>query len=488
MPASNDGSQLTGRPTERSMELLDISILWRRKGTITLSVLTCVALGLVYLQQATPVFEGEARVLVQQQDPLNSSRRVRSDEEFLATQAEIIRSPVIIAKALETVKIDLPQGSKLDPVVFVLNALRVTPIQKTNVLKVSFRGPDREQADRLVTTIISRYSDYLKSTEAVRTSDSLKLMRQSEENLRSQLAALQQKHEQLRQESPQIGQGHDAMTIPMARLRGIGDQLAQTSGRRMDLENRLRVSASLSKLPETPATLRKADSAALGGTVLAEASASDAAPLKAAYAFTPSESSSAPAAVISLHDQTTVATADPARIQEQLWKAKSQALDLAQVYGPRHPEVRALDQQIAAWEKRLADSQTNTTAAIAVELEALKFAEQDLSDRYQKEMNATRALDTFIFREQQIIDKIHRVEAAHKTTLEAATQMGMAAQALDGGEGSILVRVLESPELVENMVWPIPIQFIGLCAVIGFLGSSILLVLFQRRPAGAMIG
>ena len=488
MPAFDDGSQLTGRPTERSIVLLDISILWRRKGTITLSVLACVALGFAYLQQATPVFESEARVLVQQQDPLNSSHRVRTDEEFLATQAEIIRSPVIIEKALETVKVNVPAGSKLDPVFYVLKGLRVTPIQKTNVLNISFRGPDREQADRLVTTIISCYSDYLKSTEAVRTSDSLKLMRQSEENLRSQMAALQQKHEQLRKESPQIGQGHDAMTIPMARLREIGNQLAQTSGRRMDLENRLRVSASLSKLPETPATLRKADSALADGTVLADASASNAAQLTAAYPFTPGESSSAPAVVISLQDNTTVATADPVRIQEQLWKAKAQALDLAQVYGPRHPEVRALNQQIVLWERRLVESQANTTAAIAVELEALKVAEQDLSDRYQKEMNATRELDTFIFREQQMIDEIRRVEAAHKTTLEAATQMDMAAQALDGGQGSILVRILESPELVENRVWPMPAQFIGLCAVIGFLGSSVLLVLFQRRLAGATTG
>jgi uncharacterized protein involved in exopolysaccharide biosynthesis len=157
---------------------------------------------------------------------------------------------------------------------------------------------------------------------------------------------------------------------------------------------------------------------------------------------------------------------------------------LAQVYGPRHPEVRALQQQIAVWEKRVAEGQSNATAAIAVELEALKVAEQDLSDRYQKEMKSTRELDTFIFQEQQIIDDVRRVESAHKATMEAMTQMEMASQALDGGQGTILVRVLESPELIENQVWPLPIQFLGLCAVIGFLGASVVLVLFQRRTAG----
>src|SRR5215207_3238081 len=106
-------------------DFLDVSILWRRKGTVIFSVLSCVALGLIYLQQATPIFESEARVLIQQQDLLNAATRVRSDAEFLSTQAEIIRSPVIIEKALKTVTIPVPEDSDMDPVLFVLKGLKV---------------------------------------------------------------------------------------------------------------------------------------------------------------------------------------------------------------------------------------------------------------------------------------------------------------------------------------------------------------------------
>ncbi len=483
--SNQDDRGLAGQPAEHSVDFLDISILWRKKGTIAASVLVCVALGFMYLQQAKTVYEASARVLVQQQDLLDSVRKVRSDDEFLATQAEIIRSPVIIEKALETVKVELPEGSEMDPVLYVLKGLKVSPIQKTNVLMISFRGSDREVANQLVTTVISCYSDFMKSTEAVRASDSLRLMRQREQDLRSQLATLQQKHESHRKSSPQIGQGAEAMALPMAKLRGIGDQLAQTSGRRMELENRLRVSASFSKLATNPATLSKGNAPSMKNA-LADASTKNSTDLATAYPFIPGESSQVPPAVISLQDGSMVATADPARIQEHLWRVKGQALDLAQVYGPRHPEVRALQQQIAVWEKRVAESQSNSTAAIAVELEALKVAEQDLTDRYQKEISETRHLDSFIFQEQQIIDETRRVDAAHTATLEAMTQMEMASQALDGGQGSISVRVLESPELVENIVWPLPIQFLGLCAVIGFLLSGVTLVLFQRRPAATM--
>jgi hypothetical protein len=278
------------------------------------------------------------------------------------------------------------------------------------------------------------------------------------------------------------------MNIPMATLRDIGSQLAQTGTRRMELENRLRVSASFSKMIGTPATLSKKDDAGSEQLVVADATAAAGTTLVAnAYPFTPNDSSHAPPAVVSLADGTAVATADPAKIQEHLWRVKGQAMDLASVYGPRHPEVRALQQQITLWEKRVAESQLNTTAAIAVELEALKVAENDLSDKYREEMASTRKLDSFLFQEQQIVDDIQRVDQSYKATMEAMTQMEMASQALDGGAGSVTVKVLESPDLVENLVWPVPTQFLGLCAVVGFLVSSVLLVLFQKRSMGSVI-
>lgn len=466
-------------------DFLDVSAVWRHKGWVIASVLGCVALGLVYLQQAKSIYESQARVLIQQQDLLNAAQRVRSDAEFLATQAEIIRSPVIIEKALKTVPVAIPADSDLDPVLFVLKGLKVSPIEKTNVLNISFRGSDREMGNKLVNTIVSCYAEFMNSTEATRASDSLRLMRQREETLRARLASLQQKHQELRKDSPQIGQGRDAMNLPMATLKDIGSQLAATGTRRMELENRLRVSASFSKLMGAPATLSKRE---VKSEAIADASGVTpvSTTVASAYPFVPDESSQAPPAVVSLADGTAVATADPAKIQEHLWRVKGLAMDLAQVYGPRHPEVRALQQQITLWEKRVAESQLNSTAAIAVELEALKVAEHDLAEKYREEMVATRKLDSFLFQEQQIVDDIARVDQSYKATMEAMTQMEMAAQALDGGAGSLTVRVLESPDLVENLVWPVPAQFLGLCAVVGFLGSSVLLVLFQKRPQGAV--
>ena len=111
----------------------------------------------------------------------------------------------------------------------------------------------------------------------------------------------------------------------------------------MELENRLRVSASFSKMMGSPATLSKRDGT--NGEQLAVAETSGKVPVAtavaaAAYPFVPDESSQAPPAIVSLADGSAVATADPAKIQEQLSHMKGLAMDLASVYGPRHPEVR----------------------------------------------------------------------------------------------------------------------------------------------------
>jgi uncharacterized protein involved in exopolysaccharide biosynthesis len=379
------------------------------------------------------------------------------------------------------VTVPVPEGSTLDPVLFVMKGLKVSPIDRTNVLNITFRGSDRELGNKLVNTIVTSYAEFMNSTEATRASDSLRLMRQREESLRSRLAALQQNHQNLRKTSPQIGQGREAMNIPMATLREIGTQLAQTGTRRMELENRLRVSASFSKMiNNSPATLSKLNAAP--SEQLADASAPAATIAATAYPFTPDESSLAPPAVVSLADGTAVATADPTKIQEQLWRVKGQAMDLAAVYGPRHPEVAPSSSRFRSG--RAVPKASSTPLRQSPSSSGPEGRRERSVGPLPWKMASTRKLDSFLFQEQQLMEDMQRVDQSYKATMEAMTQMEMASQALDGGAGSVIVKVLESPDLVENLVWPVPVQFLGLCAVVGFLGASVLLVLFQKRSAG----
>ncbi|MBW3543603.1 MAG: hypothetical protein KY476_25410, partial [Planctomycetes bacterium] len=85
-----------------SPELIDIAALWRGRWLLVLSVAASVGLGALWLRQATPLYEAEARLLIRDEGPFEPEQRQRDDRFFMATQAEIIRSPVTIRRALES--------------------------------------------------------------------------------------------------------------------------------------------------------------------------------------------------------------------------------------------------------------------------------------------------------------------------------------------------------------------------------------------------
>ena len=80
-------------------------ILWRRRWTILLTVLACLAAGLVYLQQVTPLYTSISRLYVEQIGPQvwerDASGQVTRWTNYLYTQAELLKSTPILAAALD---------------------------------------------------------------------------------------------------------------------------------------------------------------------------------------------------------------------------------------------------------------------------------------------------------------------------------------------------------------------------------------------------
>jgi uncharacterized protein involved in exopolysaccharide biosynthesis len=81
-------------------------VLYRRRWAVIVTTMLCVALGMLYLLKATPVFTSSSRIYIEQ-----FGRQILSDnpgygaksDSFLYTQAEIIRSAPILAAALDQV-------------------------------------------------------------------------------------------------------------------------------------------------------------------------------------------------------------------------------------------------------------------------------------------------------------------------------------------------------------------------------------------------
>jgi uncharacterized protein involved in exopolysaccharide biosynthesis len=84
-----------------------LHVLWRRRGTLALTVLACLLAASAYLFVAKRVFVATASVMVREHAPrtLGDDRGMagQRSENYLQTQADVFRSGAVLARALDAV-------------------------------------------------------------------------------------------------------------------------------------------------------------------------------------------------------------------------------------------------------------------------------------------------------------------------------------------------------------------------------------------------
>ena len=119
-----------------SPELLEM--VWRRKWYLIGPVAIAVLLGAAFMTRIEPVYRIQARVLVQHQGlAVGKDRPAKDSEEFLATQAEIIRSPAVVERAVRSLNLTARTAADKDPVTAILDELTVKPVLGTSVLSIT---------------------------------------------------------------------------------------------------------------------------------------------------------------------------------------------------------------------------------------------------------------------------------------------------------------------------------------------------------------
>ena len=94
---SRQSAALQDTDSDTTIKISELLVTaWRRKWLVVGCVGVSLALGYAYLERQDTVYQIKARLLVQEARPLlQSNSRIRKDEDFLATQAEIVRSPAV---------------------------------------------------------------------------------------------------------------------------------------------------------------------------------------------------------------------------------------------------------------------------------------------------------------------------------------------------------------------------------------------------------
>lgn len=121
----------------------------------------------------TPIYQAEGKLMLDKVNRVSSLAGLAGQSDALAgvgqqsnpleTEAEIIRSNPIVLKAIDRLQLKNKDGQLLEPTAF-LRQLQVKTVRGTDVLQLTYRGPDPKLAAEVVNTLMRLYMESNVST------------------------------------------------------------------------------------------------------------------------------------------------------------------------------------------------------------------------------------------------------------------------------------------------------------------------------------
>lgn len=485
-PNSRDVDAL---PTHYTIGLGELAtIVWRRKLCLAVCVLATLALGGVYYLKADRVYEVKCRLLVEKQGlPLGeqaSSQRTFRDLEFLGTQAEILGSPAVIASAVDQIQWPVATTSGVSPVMLLKERISVRPVMGTNVLSVSLQADNAERAVQAIHALIDSYRGYMSQAQQDVHLDVLEMLAKNEKEVRSDLATLEKEYRELRERSPLVASSKNGLDIQLAHIDELGRKLAETRGRRVELENQLRIAAT--EASKARALAEASHQQRFVNTNYVQSATGDV----SAETVLVSTEKVRPVPVEYLLPQTIVGAnlpgaPDIAAIQSQLVRAKVLEKELYSRFGPKHPEIRGVAEQIASLVREEQKALQAGHDLLRRELETVTANEQRLAELCKSEMHETKQLDSFQLQEQQLVSQLTRVQTVHESLVSQLRQWKLTGQIVSDGRAPIRISVLEAPVVPLSAAWPSLRIIFGICLAVGSIAGFGLIAFLEQRSRTA---
>ena len=427
--------------------------LWRGRRIIGIACAVSIGLGLVYLVVTPPVYRATTRLLVVRQGSARDQTPARYDPAFVATQAEIVRSRTVVENAL-----DAYQPPNLvtadDPVSSALKAVRVTPVEGTNVMQVSYECSDQQAAERMLEAVLQKYKEYTQDTEQNSRLQSLSLLTESEQELRKQLDRKEAEYRDLLKQGVLLAVGDDVSRVHTEYLSNLGKALTEVKNRRLQMEN------------ESVAWIKSRDALSTPSNGLA---VTIPASLPSGPFDDPRREQRSTFALPAGHQSGHAL--EIRAMERELQVARQREAELTSRFGDKYPDVRAIRAQIRQLESQLEAMLAEIPKILQSELDVARKHEQELEAIYERELQRGRELELHELQNRQYLDSIERLRAAHGT-VNAELHTLQPAAATATGQGTVHIRTITAPRASRASIWPIPAVVLAICGALGFVGGS----------------
>ena len=405
-----------------------VQIVWRQRFV----VVACVALGVMlagmYLLLATPIYKSEARLVVQ---PAGGGQIVtRSDSPNagpgainLFLQAEIITSTPVLANTLTQPGIqELKSFEDVDNRFDYLKGnLHVEVGAKDDLITVSFHSPVKEDAAKVVESVVHSYKEFQTKKSQTRTDHLLEVLGNERRSLEEALAAKSKQMVEFKREHGVLIDDKDRGDINIERVKSL---LTALTAAQSDTVN--------SKLAYDEAH---------------RSIASDSEKLLAVQA-------------IQARGGLPVSAEDETLLRNELFQWATKLGDLQRQYLPNHPQVRSIQKRVdqltvayvAAMERRWRSAQKRESV-----LEAAYEEQQKLA--------SNRSADAFAFSrlEQDLQNKQNQIQAID----EQIRRLNLS----EAASAAVDVGVVEEPRVSENAAFPNNKKTIAIGLILGLIGG-----------------
>ena len=417
-----------GPPVEPGFTLQDVLQVFRRK---YLTVLAGAALGLVLaavvLARTTPIYSVSAKVVISRQDPGELVNTDSGSATFIATQAEVMSSLGVVAKAVAS----LPRPDHLAPdadaVAAAHASVQASAISNTRVVALAYLGPNGEYGASLLRAMVDAYANELRDTTRSGQDQALNTKAAQLDALLQEIADQEARITELRANNNIIGTADEAAAAQSRVLREQTEELSALRNRRLELESRL---------------------AGGGG------------------------------AGLSIDDRARQS------LQQDLQLAEAELARVSRTLTSEHPTVIAARNNVEILRDQLAASdRVVLTDQIA---EAVR-AESELSAQVAQSRSRQEAIEAHRQVENELLNKLEQSRSLAERWRQELSNLRVGAQLAEEGNVGVNARFSDAPVAPEDPVWPRPELMLPAGLAFGLM-AGFFLALFSLRRRGSIQG
>lgn len=408
------------------VEMLDLLRMGRWH--MLIGALAVGALGVAYLLLAAPTYSVGAQLIVLRQMVLaNQGERPTGTSLFLATQAEIISSSLVIASALEALpetpaeSIGEDGGDARDAVEAVASMVSATPVKGTSALALRYIGPSPTEGESILEAVIGSYRDFTRGLDRADHRRDVDVLAAHEAELRQDLEERIAQYSRIHAENAAAGAGPDGESMHKALLERLSRELVLARAQLIKLEN---------------------EQVALNehGHLSRERQAS------------------------------------PGRqkLVEELWRMQLKVTELRAIQGDQHPVVSGANLEVAALRGELKNLEQWERAALASEVESARSTEARLGAAYGHEVERAQTIEAQYFEQRKLKDEVDRLSESHQAVFASLRREELTQRSLVEGRPRVAIHVIEPPVAPTSPMWPQPLLVMLPCIAIGaFLGLGV---------------